>query len=321
MKNSGKFDGATAIECRRLIELAFNEDLGSIDHNKQRDITSCAVIPERVRGSARFVSRRNGVVCGIPVCQWILKIANRDLSLNVHRDDGNRVEPGQSIATISGNARDILLVERICLNFMGRLSGIASLTSQFVEQVAGTAAQILDTRKTTPGWRNLEKYAVLCGGGTNHRMGLFDAILIKDNHLAMMDNLTNERFGEVSQAIAAARNWIARNKSSLPNGADTIVEIEVDRLDQFEKALSGNPDIILLDNMACSQLAAAVQLRNKQRSAVLLEASGGVNLETVRDIALTGVDRISIGALTHSAVNFDIGLDWELDGGASSDAP
>ena len=141
-------------------------------------------------------------------------------------------------------------------------------------------------------------------------MGLFDAILIKDNHLAMMDILTDEPFGEITAAIVAARKWIDSNKSSLPHGSDTVVQIEVDRLDQFEKALSEKPDIILLDNMTCPELSRAVQKRNEQRSVVLLEASGGVNLETVRDIALAGVDRISVGALTHSAVNFDIGLDW-----------
>jgi nicotinate-nucleotide pyrophosphorylase (carboxylating) len=300
-------------ECRHLIELALNEDLGSTEHSLQRDITSCSVVPEHVTGRADFVARNRGVLCGIVVCQRILELVERDLAIDVHLTDGSPVESGQSIATISGNARSILLVERTCLNFLGRLSGIATLTGQYVRQVAGTAARVLDTRKTTPGWRNLEKYAVACGGGINHRMGLFDAVLIKDNHLALMDLLTDEPLAEIRQAIVAARQWISENAETLPDGRKTTVEIEVDHLDQFRQALAEKPDIILLDNMSCDQLRSAVELRNASGTAILLEASGGVNLHSIREIAGTGVDRISVGALTHSAVNFDIGLDWQLD--------
>ena len=310
-------DQATRHDATRLVDQALTEDLGSAELSRQLDVTTESVVPGNVRGAARFVSRDAGVVCGVAISRIVIERINRDLKLTVFRQDGEAVQPGDCIATLEGNAQDILIAERTCLNFMGRLSGISTLTKQFVNQVDGTGAQVLDTRKTTPGWRRLEKFAVRCGGGANHRMGLYDAVLIKDNHLAMMDWLTDQPMNEITTAISSARAWIQENAQRLPEGMATVVQIEVDRIDQFEKALTGNPDIVLLDNMSNDQLKQTVQIRDRQAANVLLEASGGVNLETIGSIAKTGVDRISVGALTHSSVNLDIGLDWKI--GSDSD--
>ena len=305
-------DEATQREAKTLIDLALIEDLGSTDPDIQLDVTTESIVPGNVRGAATFNARMPGVVCGVAVSQLVMEQVNRDLKLEIVRNDGDSIEPGDAIAVLSGNAQDILIAERTCLNFMGRLSGISTLTNQFVQQVAGTAAQVLDTRKTSPGWRRLEKFAVLCGGGTNHRMGLYDAVLIKDNHLAMMDALTDQPMGEIKIAIQSARTWINENADRLPNGVETIVQMEVDRIDQFEEALQCEVDIVLLDNMTNEQLSQAVEIRDRLQKKVLLEASGGVNLKTIGSIAKTGVDRISVGALTHSSVNLDIGLDWKI---------
>lgn len=311
-ENQIVFDDATREEALRLIDLALAEDLGSAAPEEQLDITTESVVPDNVRGSATFVSRMPGVICGIEVCKLVVERVNRDLTFEILKNDGDVLHPGDAVAVLSGNAQDILIAERTCLNFMGRLSGVSTLTWQFVQQVAGTRARVLDTRKTSPGWRRLEKYAVHCGGGTNHRMGLYDAILIKDNHLAMMDSLTEQPMGEISHAVANARKWINENAEHLPDQRRTIVQIEVDRLDQYEKALQCDVDIILLDNMTNAQLTQAVEIRNREGKEILLEASGGVNLATIRNIAKTGVDRVSVGALTHSSVNLDIGLDWKI---------
>ena len=308
-------DSETMKSLDRLVEMALEEDLrGGVD------CTSQSVIPGAVSGSASFVSRADGIVCGVAVVERVLKlreaatkVQGSGLSLEVSITDGSRVRPGQTIATLRGYAREILKVERVCLNFMGRLSGIATLTRQFVDAVAGTNAKIHDTRKTTPGWRRLEKYAVKCGGGTNHRMGLYDEVLIKDNHLAMLGQLVSEKTDLVAEAISRARAWINDNATLLPNGKKTLVQIEVDNLHQLRTALGLHPDMILLDNMSLEQLREAVSLRNRLAPKIQLEASGGVTLQTVVNIAHTGVDRISAGALTHSATNFDIGLDWRLD--------
>ena len=305
-------DEATQAECRTLIRLALEEDLGSSDLSQQRDCTTEALIPEGVPASAKFVSRQQGVVCGVEVCRLVLEtMAQRDLKLSVTLEDGQLVEPGSVIAELQGNATDILIVERTCLNFLGRLSGISTLTRTFLEKTTGNDVQLLDTRKTTPGWRRLEKYAVHCGGGVNHRMGLYDAILIKDNHLAMLRSLRGQ--ASIEEAVQKARAWIGDHASQLPQREKTILQIEVDRKEQLEAALPLNPDIVLLDNMTPAQLADCVQLRNQVAPNVLLEASGGINLETVADYARSGVERLSIGALTHSAVNFDIGLDWRIE--------
>jgi nicotinate-nucleotide pyrophosphorylase (carboxylating) len=253
--------------------------------------------------------------------------------------DGARVARGQQIAVLSGDARMILMIERTCLNFLCRLSGISTLTAEYVRRVAGTRAGIFDTRKTTPGWRRIEKYAVTCGGGNNHRMGLYDAIMIKDNHLAMYGNYVRDHRCSPTKAVALARQWVHENQFLLPNGLNTIVQIEVESLSQLRIVLEepGNnscqtqhtidtpsssnqheksraaPDIVLLDNMDTEQLRQAVEIRDELNPAVQLEASGGVTLETVESIAQTGVERISVGAITHSARNLDIALDWRLE--------
>ena len=271
-------DSETMQSLDRLVELALDEDLrGGVD------CTSQSVIPDAVSGSASFVSRGEGIVCGVAVVGRVLKLREAatklqsgKLGLEILATDGNRVHPGQTIATLRGDAREILKIERICLNFMGRLSGIATLTRHFVDAVAGTNAKIHDTRKTTPGWRRLEKYAVHCGGGTNHRMGLYDAVLIKDNHLAMLGQLVSKKTDLVVEAISRARAWIADNAVLLPNGKKTLIQIEVDNLNQLRTALGLHPDMILLDNMSLEQLSEAVSLRNKMAPKIQLEASGGV---------------------------------------------
>ena len=307
------FDEATRDDTNHLIRLALTEDLGSKHPEHQSDITTESVVPEHVKGQASFVSREQGILCGIRVVELILRQVNKDIEWTNGFEDGDTLKPGDVIGHLRGKAQDILIAERTCLNFLGRLSGISTLTHRFLQKTHDTNVRILDTRKTTPGWRRLEKYAVRCGGGTNHRMGLFDAVLIKDNHLAMLDILNEAPMEEIPSSIGRARAWISAHAKQLPEGQETIVQIEVDRLDQFEKALEYSPDIVLLDNMSNEQLVQAVTLRNQINKSVQLEASGGVNLDTIGAIARTGVDRISVGALTHSAVNFDIGLDWKLE--------
>lgn len=299
-------------DCLKLIEMALVEDLGASDLGAGVDCTTDAIVPKDAFARAAFVSRAAGVVCGIEVAKLAISKWAPGISLEIAINDGQTVAPEQEIAVMAGTAHDILTMERTCLNFMCRLSGISSLTRQYVQQIAGTTACVLDTRKTTPGWRRLEKYAVACGGGMNHRMGLYDAIMIKDNHLAFYRTLVVDNDDTIPTSIKLAREWIGEHRSTLPNGARTVLQLEVDTLDQLATALSTDCDIILLDNMDCEQLSVAVEMRNKTSPNVLLEASGGVNLTTIGKIAQTGVERISVGALTHSATNFDIGLDWEI---------
>ena len=312
MPDKNTFDAATAADSLKLIEMALIEDTGSASLQTAVDCTTQSVIPSAATASAAFVSRQQGIVCGVEIAKLALSKFAPDLTLKVVAEDGTAIAPGETIAVISGSAHQILMMERTCLNFMCRLSGISTLANAFAQKVVGTKAKILDTRKTTPGYRRLEKYAVGCGGGTNHRMGLYDAVMIKDNHLAFYKAWNKESKDAVAEGVALARKWIADNKATLPNGADTVLQLEVDTLEQFERALPHQPDIILLDNMNNEQLKQAVATRDKEAEGILLEASGGVNLDTIADIAKTGVDRISIGALTHSAVNFDIGLDWTI---------
>jgi nicotinate-nucleotide pyrophosphorylase (carboxylating) len=274
-----------------LIDLALAEDLSD-----DGDVTSKATIPDGLRGEAAFVARAAGVLAGLEAAERVCKRVDHKLEFAALRSDGYRASAGETVATVEGPIRSILMAERTALNFLQRLSGVASLTRQYVDAVAGLPAKILDTRKTTPGWRLLEKYAVRMGGGQNHRIGLYDMVLIKDNHLAAM----KPRETAIRQAIEAARAEYA----ALP------VEVEVDSLEQLEEALASRPDIVLLDNMPVDQMRAAVARRNAVAPGVKLEASGGVNLETVRMIAETGVDRISVGALTHSAKALDIALDY-----------
>ena len=314
MPEKNTLDAATAADCLKLIEMALIEDTGSASLQSAVDCTTQSVIPSAATASAAFVSRQQGIVCGVEIAKLALSKFAPELSLQVVAEDGTAITPGETIAVISGSAHQILMMERTCLNFMCRLSGISTLANTFAQKVVGTKAKILDTRKTTPGYRRLEKYAVGCGGGTNHRMGLYDAVMIKDNHLAFYKAWNKESQDAVAEGIGLARKWIADNQQTLPNGADTVLQLEVDTLEQFERALPHKPDIILLDNMSNEQLEQAVATRDKEAPKILLEASGGVNLNTIADIAQTGVDRISIGALTHSAVNFDIGLDWTING-------
>jgi nicotinate-nucleotide pyrophosphorylase (carboxylating) len=273
-----------------LIRLALAEDLSATG-----DRTSLATIPESTTAQAAFVARAAGVVAGLPVAERVCRAVSPALVFAPAVPDGTATQRGLVLATVSGPLRAILAAERTALNFLQRLSGVASLTRKFVDAAAGFRAKILDTRKTTPGWRLLEKYAVRAGGGANHRVGLFDGILIKDNHLAGLG-------GAVKRAVEAARTF--------PGNAGLPVEVEVDTFEQLEVALAVRADIVLLDNMSLEQLRAAVARRDALAPGVQLEASGGVNLTTVRDIAATGVDRISAGALTHSAPALDIGLDY-----------
>jgi nicotinate-nucleotide pyrophosphorylase (carboxylating) len=240
----------------------------------------------------------------------VLREIDRRLQWFPLAKDGDPVAPGQQVARIEGPAAALLAAERLVLNFLGRMSGIATLTRQYVEAVAGTKARIYDTRKTTPGWRRLEKYAVKCGGGWNHRTGLFEALLIKDNHLALGAESAMRKGVKFSpaEAVVQARRFL--QQSGRESLGPLVVEIEVDTLDQLDEVLPVGPDIVLLDNMSPDQLRQAVARRNAAAPEVELEASGGVHLETIRAIAASGVERISVGALTHSAVSLDVGLDW-----------
>jgi nicotinate-nucleotide pyrophosphorylase (carboxylating) len=274
-----------------LIEMALAEDLSTAG-----DLTCKALIGENQTATVQVVARKNGVLAGSPIGRMVFDRLDPQVRWVASRQDGDRVSPGTVIAKVSGPLTSLLIGERTMLNFMTHLSGIATLTRTFVDAVSGTRAKILDTRKTLPGWRLLEKYAVRCGGGTNHRMGLYDGVLIKDNHIAA--------WTESSSIAEAVRT--ARTKS--PVGVS--IEVEVDTIAQLNDALQGSPDIVLLDNMEVETLSEAVWLRNCLAPGVLLEASGGVNLETVGRIAGTGVERISVGALTHSAPSLDLGFDW-----------
>ena len=292
-------------DCRQLVRLAVREDL-----DRQLDWTTVSLVRHGVPGSAAVVARQSGVISGLRAAELALDEMEITAEWIPHVEDGTSVSAGTSIATISGQARDLLTAERILLNLIGRLSGVATLTRQFVDAVAGTKARIYDTRKTTPGMRRLEKYAVRCGGGNNHRTGLFDAVLIKDNHLALSAQVAGQRPLSPRDAVRQVRQFVQQRLSGDARGKDMIVEIEVDTLEQLEEVLPAGPDIVLLDNMTVDQLRQAVARRDSIAANVELEASGGIRLDTIRRIAETGVDRISAGALTHSAACLDVGLDW-----------
>lgn len=273
-----------------LIDLAIadalREDLGLAG-----DITTDATVPADRTAVAVIAARKPGVVSGLDLAEAAFRSLDANVGFRRLQDDGACVAAGTDIARISGNARAMLTAERVALNFMGRMSGIATLTRAYVDAIAGTAASIVDTRKTTPGLRAFEKYAVRCGGGRNHRTGLFDAILIKDNHIVAA--------GGLSKAVEAARAHA---------GHMVKLEVEVDTLEQLHEALAYDIDAVLLDNMPPAVLREAVALVGGQ---ILTEASGGVDLSSVRAIAESGVDLISIGALTHSAPVLDLGLDFQ----------
>lgn len=271
------------------VRAALAEDVGS------GDVTSLATIPEGAACTARMVAREPLVVAGMAFAVEAFRQCSAQVLVEPSAADGSAAAASATLLQVSGSTRAILTGERVALNFVQRLSGVATLTARFVEAVRGTNARILDTRKTTPGWRHLEKYAVACGGGQNHRFGLWDMVLIKDNHLAALREAK-------PNAIAAA---VGRARAQYPH---LKVEVEADTLDQVAQAADAGADIILLDNMSLEELSSAVTLV-KGRSTT--EASGGVNMDTVKDIAETGVDFISVGALTHSARAVDIGLDFE----------
>lgn len=292
-----------ADDCRHLTRLAVREDL-----DQGYDWTTVALVPESSTGAARIVAREPGVAAGLAAIPTVLDIMETSLEWAPTCDDGARLAPGDSLGTLRGNARDLLTSERILLNLVSRLSGIASLAARYVDAVTTSAARIYDTRKTCPGYRRLEKYAARCGGANNHRAGLFDAILIKDNHLAFGAQAQRQAFRPYD-AVLAARQFL-RTSLPRPLAESMIVEIEVDSLDQLQEVLPAAPDIVLLDNMDCETLRQAVAIRDTSGVATELEASGGVNLATVGEIAKTGVERISVGAITHSARCLDLGLDW-----------
>jgi nicotinate-nucleotide pyrophosphorylase (carboxylating) len=255
------------------------------------------------------------VIAGLPAIKVLFDEMDIAADVQLATNDGDTVQPGTRLATIAGSARDLLTSERILLNLLSRLSGIATLTRRFVDAIQDTKAKIYDTRKTTPAWRRLEKYAVHCGGGCNHRTGLYDAILIKDNHLAFGREQADNAAYSPAQAIRATRAFLAQQIGpEVPRGApdpQMLIEIEVDSLEQLRGVLPEQPDIVLLDNMSLEQLREAVKMRNDGGFLAELEASGGVNLQTVRGIAEAGIERISCGALTHSAIGLDIALDWQ----------
>jgi nicotinate-nucleotide pyrophosphorylase (carboxylating) len=276
-------------EIRGAVRSALTEDIGS------GDATTLATVPASAGACAVMVAREPLVVAGLALAAAAFTEMSKLIQIDQAVTDGQHVGPQEELMRVTGPARALLSAERVALNFVQRLSGIATLTTQYVEAVAGTGAKILDTRKTTPGWRRFEKYAITCGGGHNHRLGLYDQILIKDNHLAA---LRDEQPRTVAVAIQRARAQFPR----LP------VEVEADTLEQAAQAAAAGADVILLDNMSLAQLREAVAcVRGRAKT----EASGGVNLVTVRAIAETGVDYISVGALTHSARAVDIALDFQ----------
>jgi len=265
----------------RIVLAALAEDVG------QGDVTTEGTVPADAIGTAELLVQEHGVVCGLRAAETTFRALDPDLEFDVLVAEGSSIEGPGAVALLSGSKRAILTGERVALNFLGRLSGIATLTRRYVEAVAGTRAAILDTRKTTPGLRALERHAVVCGGGRNHRFGLDDGVLVKDNHLRAT--------GSIAQAVESLRA-----STPLP------IEVECDTLDQVAEALASDVDAILLDNMTLEDLRSALVLAGGRAR---LEASGGITLDNVRAVAETGVDEISVGALTHSARSLDVSLE------------
>jgi len=276
----------TGAEVTALVRSALEED-GAFN-----DVTTIATVLSDRRARSRLVARENGVVAGVAFAIEAFHQLDAKACIRIDAEDGTRLAKGETVLYISGHARGLLSAERVALNFLQRMSGVATLTSRYVDAVRGTGAKILDTRKTTPGWRSLEKYAVRAGGGVNHRLDLASAVLIKDNHLAAVD-------GDIAVAVK-------RSRDLLPPGA--MLEVECDRMAQVQAALDARADIILLDNMPPTLMRECVRL---VAGRAVLEASGGVRLDTVRAIAETGVNHISVGALTHSAPAMVLALDFE----------
>jgi nicotinate-nucleotide pyrophosphorylase (carboxylating) len=276
------------LEIEAAVTRALEEDLG-----RAGDITSTVTVPEDAHGRAAVVARKPGVIAGLPLVEMAFRRLSPQIAIEPHGRDGMTVKPGTGLMTISGNARAILSAERTALNFLGHLSGIATGTAEFVQRIAHTKARVICTRKTTPGLRVLEKYAVRCGGGFNHRFGLDDAVLIKDNHIAVAGGIRAVLTG----AKAACGHLVK-------------IEIEVDSLDQLKEVLDvGLADVVLIDNFDLDSMRKAVAM---VAGRLVIEASGGITLDSAAAIAETGVDYLSSGALTHSAQNLDIGLDIEM---------
>jgi nicotinate-nucleotide pyrophosphorylase (carboxylating) len=288
----------------RIVHLALLEDA------PWGDLTSQVFVPASARVRAHLVAREDGVFCGEDVFRAAMSLTDAAIETHYYAADGEHFAKGAVLATVHGPAQAVLQAERVALNFVQRLSGIATLTAQYVLATAGTAARVTDTRKTTPGLRVLERYAVRCGGGHNHRFSLSDAVLVKDNHLAMWAACDGSlgRTRDVTEALRGAR-------ASLPH--TTHFEVEVDRLDQIEAVLAAGVDTILLDNFTCDQLCAGVR---QIAGRALVEASGGVTLDRIAAIAATGVDLISVGALTHSVRALDLGLDVDAGGSVETGA-
>jgi len=268
----------------KIVEEALKEDIGIIG-----DVTSNLILDDSNRSEFDIKSRQEGIISGLYLVETVFRLVDKKIAFKKFKEEGEEVEIGDILARIQGNSISILTAERTALNFLSHMSGIASATSLMAKKIKNTNTKIMCTRKTTPNLRVFEKFAVLSGGGKNHRFGLFDGILIKDNHIALS--------GSIKEAIKKAKN--SSDKS-------LKIEVEVDNIDQFQEALENNPDIILLDNFSTSELKKAVEINNDK---VLLEASGSVNIENVLDIAMTGVDFISSGWLTHSSPSLDFGLD------------
>lgn len=265
------------------------------DLDEAGDITSAATIPEDAQATAHFVAREAGCIAGLGVALRVFQLLSDDVAVAAQVSDGARVAAGDPLATVAGPARAILAGERVALNLLGLLSGVATATRALVDRVEGTHATIIDTRKTIPLLRSLQKQAVVAGGGRNHRMGLFDQVLIKDNHI--------EAVGSAAEAVRRARAFVDEEMEG-----EIVVEVEIESVDELEGVIEAGADVVMLDNMAPEDMRRAVEIANGR---VLLEASGGITLETVRAVAESGVDLISVGALTHSAPSLDVGLDFE----------
>jgi nicotinate-nucleotide pyrophosphorylase (carboxylating) len=322
------WDDACRDACRELVRMAMREDLAG--GGLSADITTAALVPAGAAGQAVAAARKSGVIAGLPCVPIVLEEYDARLRWQPLVADGASVPASQALGHVAGPAASLLTAERTLLNILGRLSGVATLTRRYVETVAGTRARIYDTRKTTPGWRLLEKYAVRLGGGYNHRLNLAEGVLIKDNHLALgADAASGARYSPAEAVggakaqrgresisrphqVGAAARPKSREIDSRPRSASPPIEVEIDRLDQLEEVLAAGPDIVLLDNMTPADMKSAVAVRDRLAPSVELEASGGVDLTTVAEIAQAGVDRISVGALTHAAPWLDIGLDWQI---------
>lgn len=288
-------------EIKEIVHLAIKEDIGD------GDITSKIFIPEGSESEGTIIAKEDGIVAGLPVAGYVLSQIDKDLIFTSNIEDGSRVERGTEIARVKGLTISLLSAERLVLNFLQRLSGIATATNRLTEKIKGYKTQIMDTRKTTPGWRYLEKYAVRVGGGSNHRMGLYDQILIKDNHLKAM--------GLEKENVAAIGRLVKKARKQIENGA--LIEVEVEDFSQIKGMLDAGVDIILFDNMEPSKIRKAVDMMKKYEKnqglstdkVILTEASGNITLQNVEEYAKAGVDRISVGAITHSARALDISFD------------